>query len=387
MMQLNGAIMSNKKIRSIIKIVSIVFLEIGVIAFIVYNRQGIAKNFQPILIGLILAYIINPLVKVIEKGIIYLLNKCNKLSDKFKHVTSRILSIFVALAFVLSVIVFVFVMLVPEIVDSVTQLSKTLPDLISSEINAIAEKFDINAIYDTVIKNLSDSLVKIATSVSTGAANMVISTVSTVVDVFIGFIITAYVLFSKETLLRHSKKLIYASIKNDSTINIIFDDIKDADKIFSSFFIGKILDALIVGIVCFIIMMILGLPYAVLVSVIVALTNIIPFFGPIIGGVPCAILIMLNDFWAGIYFTIMIIILQFIDGYFLQPRILGSTTGLSPLWVMISILVFGGLFGFVGMIFGVPILSVIFMLIRREVNRRIEVKLKAQNSTSVPEEK
>ena len=83
----------------------------------------------------------------------------------------------------------------------------------------------------------------------------------------------------------------------------------------------------------------------------------------------------------------MIIILQFIDGYFLQPRILGSTTGLSPLWVMISILVFGGLFGFVGMIFGVPILSVIFMLIRREVNRRIEVKLKAQNSTSVPEEK
>ena len=366
--------MNSKKIKSIINIVTIIFLEIGIVVFAIYNRQNIAKIFQPIIIGLILAYVINPLVKVIEMGVNYLLNKTKKLNDKFKSVFSRTVSIFVALAVVLSIIVFIFSMLVPEIIDSVTQLSKTLPDTLSKEINAFADRFNINNIYDTVIKNLSDSIVSIATSISTEAANMVISTVSTIVDIFIGFIIAAYVLFSKETLSRHCKKLIYATFKKKSTGDAILEDIRESNRVFSSFFTGKILDSIIVAIVCFIAMMILGLPYATLVSVIVGLTNIIPFFGPFIGGVPCAILIILNDFWSGVYFIILVVILHFLDGYFLEPRILGSTTGLSPLWVMIAILVFGGLFGFIGMIFGVPVLSVIFMLLRREVNRRLEFK-------------
>lgn len=366
--------MNSKKIKSIINIVTIIFLEIGIVVFAIYNRQNIAKIFQPIIIGLILAYVINPLVKVIEMGVNYLLNKTKKLNDKFKSVFSRAVSIFAALAVVLSIIVFIFSMLVPEIIDSVTQLSKTLPDTLSKEINAFADRFNINNIYDTVIKNLSDSIVSIATSISTEAANMVISTVSTIVDIFIGFIIAAYVLFSKETLSRHCKKLIYATFKKKSTGDAILEDIRESNRVFSSFFTGKILDSIIVAIVCFIAMMILGLPYATLVSVIVGLTNIIPFFGPFIGGVPCAILIILNDFWSGVYFIILVVTLHFLDGYFLEPRILGSTTGLSPLWVMIAILVFGGLFGFIGMIFGVPVLSVIFMLLRREVNRRLEFK-------------
>ena len=143
--------------------------------------------------------------------------------------------------------------------------------------------------------------------------------------------------------------------------------IRKADDVFGGFFIGKIIDSLIIGCICFVGLAILRMPYVALVSVIVGVTNIIPFFGPYIGAIPSVILIFLVDPMKGLYFIIFIIVLQQVDGNVIGPKILGNTTGLSPFWVIFAILLFGGSFGVIGMLFGVPIFAVLYYIIKRVV--------------------
>lgn len=147
-----------------------------------------------------------------------------------------------------------------------------------------------------------------------------------------------------------------------------------SNEIFGGFIIGKLIDSAIIGVLCFIGLSILNMPYALLVSVIVGVTNVIPFFGPYIGAIPSAVLIMLADPRKGLYFILFILVLQQIDGNIIGPKILGDSTGLSAFWVVFSILLGGGLFGFVGMILGVPTFAVIYYVINMLINHRLEVK-------------
>lgn len=200
-----------------------------------------------------------------------------------------------------------------------------------------------------------------------------IQMVREVFNFIIGIIVSIYVLFSKEKFQKQTKKLIYAVFRPGQA-NMILQIGGKSNEIFGGFIIGKIIDSLIIGVICFIGLSILNMPYTMLVSVIVGVTNVIPFFGPYIGAIPSAILILLADPLKGLYFIIFVIALQQFDGNVLGPKILGNSTGLSSFWVVFSILIAGGLFGIPGMLFGVPTFAVIYYIVNMLVNSILKKK-------------
>lgn len=206
-----------------------------------------------------------------------------------------------------------------------------------------------------------------------GVTTGVIGVVKILFNVIIGIIISIYVLMSKEVFIGQSKKVVYAMFSGKKA-NAIIHTVHKSNEIFGGFISGKILDSLIIGILCFICLYFMKMPYSVLVSVIVGVTNVIPFFGPYLGAVPSTILIMLANPIQGLYFVIFILVLQQIDGNIIGPKILGDSTGLSSFWVVFAILMGGGLFGIPGMIIGVPLFAVIFYILRRALNYIIQKK-------------
>ena len=193
-------------------------------------------------------------------------------------------------------------------------------------------------------------------------------------NLIIGFIISIYILASKELFAAQAKKIAYAFLSLDRA-NRFISNVRFANKTFGGFFVGKILDSIIIGLICFIVTSIIGTPFCLLISVIIGVTNIIPFFGPFLGAIPSIILILLIDPLQAIYFLIFVIILQQIDGNIIGPKILGNSTGLSSFWVIFSITLFGGIWGVFGMIVGVPIFAVLFAFVKSLV----ESRLKSQN--------
>jgi predicted PurR-regulated permease PerM len=199
----------------------------------------------------------------------------------------------------------------------------------------------------------------------------VVSILKELWNLVIGIIISFYLLGSKEKYAAQAKKIVYAFFSLE-TANRFISNTRFANKTFGGFFVGKIIDSIIIGILCFICTSIMGTPFCVLISVIVGVTNIIPFFGPFIGAIPGAILILTVDPMQALYFVIFIFILQQFDGNILGPAILGQSTGLGSIWVLFSILIFGDLFGFVGMIIGVPTFAVIYYLISKYVFKKLK---------------
>ena len=187
----------------------------------------------------------------------------------------------------------------------------------------------------------------------------------------IGFIISIYVMYNKESFAAQGKKLVFA-LMNTNTANQLIKDVRFTSDTFIGFISGKILDSFIIGCICFAGTSIMETPYALLVSVIVGVTNVIPFFGPYLGAIPSAILILMVNPIKCIYFIIFIIILQQVDGNIIGPKILGGSTGLSGFWIIFSITIFGGIMGIPGMIIGVPFFAVLYALIRRFSNRLLE---------------
>ena len=181
-------------------------------------------------------------------------------------------------------------------------------------------------------------------------------------DAVIGLIVMVYLLNMKDKLLTQAKMIIYGVFPM-KIANKVIEEARYVHSVFGGFIIGKLLDSLIIGLLCFVVMSVAGMPYVLLVSVIVGVTNIIPFFGPFIGAVPSAFLILMDDPMMCLYFLILILLLQQFDGNILGPKILGDSTGLSSFWVLFAILLFGGLFGFVGMIVGVPTFAVFYRLV------------------------
>lgn len=198
-------------------------------------------------------------------------------------------------------------------------------------------------------------------------------------NTFLGFIIAAYFLASKTKLISQTKQIMY-SIFSVKTANAVILKFRYIHKVFGGFIRGKLLDSLIIGVLCFLGTSLLGIPFAVLVSVVVGITNIIPFFGPFIGAIPCAVLILLYSPLKCLYFVIFVVALQQFDGNILGPKILGDSTGLSSFWVLFSIIVFGGLFGFVGMLIGVPLFAVIYSLVGGVIQSRLTKKKMSINS-------
>ena len=198
-------------------------------------------------------------------------------------------------------------------------------------------------------------------------------------NLIIGIILSIYVLSSKEVFAAQSKKIIYALLEQKKA-NQLIKDFRSVNKTFGGYISAKLLDSLIIGILCFIGISILRMPYTVLIAVIVGVTNIIPFFGPYIGAIPSIILILMVDPIKALYFTIFVLILQQFDGNILGPKLLGDSTGLSSFWVVTSITLFGGYFGIIGMAIGVPVFAVIYAGLRRWITGMLTAKKLATNT-------
>ena len=276
-------------------------------------------------------------------------------------------------------------MLIPELVKSIRDLIITLP----GQLNNVVDWFNHLQASDTAMGILMRNALEEGTTtlqnwlrtdlmpqVNTIMSNLtvgVLNILNEVLNFLIGLIVSVYLLFSKEQYSAQCKKMTYAFLKTNHA-NMLLHLTKKSNEIFGGFIIGKIIDSAIIGVLCFIGLSLIKMPYTLLVSVIVGVTNVIPFFGPYIGAIPSAFLILLSDPKKGLYFIIFILVLQQIDGNVIGPKILGNSTGLSPFWVVFSILIGGGMFGFVGMIMGVPTFAVIYYIISMITSQRLERK-------------
>jgi len=228
---------------------------------------------------------------------------------------------------------------------------------------------------------LNSSIMPMINDIIKSVSMSLISLAKALYNLIIGFIISVYVLGNKERFASQAKKIAYAFMER-KTANHTIRVFRFINRTFIGFFGGKIIDSAIIGMICFVGTSIMNTPYALLISVIVGVTNIIPFFGPFIGAIPCTILILFAEPIQALYFVIFILILQQVDGNIIGPKILGDSTGLSSFWVIFSITLFGGLFGLLGMIIGVPVFAVLFAFIKSSAETKLAQKgLPTETST------
>ena len=358
-----------------------------VVFFILYRAslfsgavRIVIEILRPFVYGGAMAYLIRPLCAWFERRFGGLF--------KGKHPKlALVLAIFLSVVIALVIVLTVLLLIVPQLADSLAALIamlpeelEKLPDTISGLLKDLPvpdvmeywESYLASPTTDLVKdivsfinktfsgKDLDESLV----SLLPGLASQMVSTFSIVLDLFIGVIISIYLLFRRRRMAAQMKLIIYGVFK-PSWADWILQEARFADHVFNGFFIGKLLDSAIVGILCFTGCVIMGFGSSLLIAVIVGVTNIIPFFGPYIGAIPCFLLLLLEEPAHALMFLVFILLLQQLDGNIIGPKILGDSTGLSALWVMFAILLFGGLWGIIGMLIGVPLMAVIYDIVRQ----------------------
>ncbi|MCI8638294.1 MAG: AI-2E family transporter [Coprococcus sp.] len=348
--------------------------------------QAISKVIdvlKPILYGLVIAYLLNPIVNMTDRHLAPFLEK--RLEKRKAVKLSRSIGVAAALIFLIALVMALCNMMIPELYQSIRGLVYTLPrqlnDLVDQFNNFQSKETTTSILIRNILEQGSDTLqnwlrtdlMRQMNSIMSNLTVGVINVLSEIVNILIGLIVSVYVLFSKEQFAAQCKKAVYALLSTDHA-NMVLHLTKKSNEIFGGFIIGKIIDSAIIGVLCFIGLSLLDMPYILLVSVIVGVTNVIPFFGPYIGAIPSAVLILLDDPRKGIYFAFFILLLQQMDGNIIGPKILGNSTGLSAFWVVFAILLGGGLFGFVGMIMGVPTFAVIYYIVMMIINQKLEKK-------------
>jgi len=328
----------------------------------------IIKVLNPFMFGIVIAYLLNSPTVFFER----------KLFPRFRH--KRGLAMLLSYICAIAIISILATLVLPQALQSVLNLLDNLEDYLSDFYILLMNLVD----YFKIDTSLLDDLAINYQAIITKIANFVATRIPTILNygmalgklliaIITALISSIYMLFGKEQLLRQSRKVIYA-VFSPERARWILDVCSHANYTFSGFIIGKLIDSAIIGVLCFLLCTLFKIPMAVLVGVVVGFTNVIPFFGPFIGAIPCIFILLLVDPWSAIRFSILILALQQFDGNILGPYILGDKTGLSSIWVLISIVVAGGLFGFAGMLLGVPTFAVIFALVRDWVNKKVEEK-------------
>ena len=373
----------------------IMFFAVGValiLAYYVVNNFSVVAGglarindiLMPFYIGLVMAYLLCPIYNGTTR-IIYRLNK-----GRFKKPINdlrlaRVIATFISITVLIVAVGGVIMMILPDLWESIFGLVMGLPDTMKSfiqwlrgilESNPEAMTFlegKLDGLADAVLVWAQEKMVPGAEAVINNVSIGVIGTVGVIFDLFVALIICVYVLNSKEKFIAQAKKLVLAVFKPEMA-DEIFELGALSNETFGGFINGKIIDSIIMGILCFAAMSALGLPLPMLVSVVVGVTNIIPFFGPFIGAVPSGIILLIIEPVAALKFALMILVLQQIDGNIIGPKILGKTTKLASFWVMFAIIVSGGLFGFVGMLLGVPVFAIIYTYASRAINRKLETR-------------
>ncbi len=326
------------------------------------------KVLSPFIAGFAIAYLLNTPMCFFER----------KLYKNSKY--RRVLAITTVYLLALAVVVILLNLIIPQVVQSITDLAANMQTYLNSLdalVGDLSEQFQVEddgisemlGSYQDLMSDLSkkvtDALPQIV-DVGFAVGNGVISGITAVIS-------SVYMLAGKDRLVPQLKKIMYASLPKRRA-DWLLEVCSQANRIFVGFINGKLIDSAIIGVLCFILCLIFRIPYPMLVSVIVGVTNIIPFFGPIIGAIPCLMILVIVDPWAALRFFALVIGLQQFDGNILGPKILGDSTGLSAIWVLIAIVTCGGLFGFPGMVLGVPTFAVLYSLVREWVNKRLRKK-------------
>ena len=355
--------------------------------------EALGKFFRilsPFIWGLVLTYLLAPLMKKLEKQVFLPLTR-RMFKKNRKHSgekLARALSVLVSEIVLLAILTLLVYLIIPELYNSIEKIVSNIVLNGDSYINTVSTWVDkrladnpvIEEYVSNALKNFNDGLVDwLQTTVLPGMANIV-SSVAGGLYVFlrglynlvVGIIVSVYILGNLEKVSAGFKRFMYCIFTVEAA-DKLFEGIRFTDRTFMGFISGKLLDSAIIGLICYIFCIITGMPSAMLVSVIIGVTNIIPFFGPLIGAVPSALIILLSPApLKCLIFVIFIIILQQIDGNLIGPKILGNSTGISGFWVLFSIILGAGLFGFWGMLLGVPVFVVIYTLVNGLVARKLE---------------
>lgn len=374
-------------------ITALAVIACGIILFFLMFRGAnfkaavgrIISILMPVIDGLILAYLFTPIMNYFEKTILRLLKK-----DRFSLTVRqqkylRAVGIFFTLVFAISIVYGFCAVVLPQLFRSIQSIIFQFPVYINN-LNIwldkiLADNPQIEAYLTEIVNTYTPSIREWLNGTLIPQMNQAIRVVSGYVsgivtalwNLIIGLILSVYLMAGKEKFIAQLKKLIYA-VSDVKNANQFIDDMRFVHQTFGGFINGKLLDSLIIGLLCFAGTTLIGTPYPVLISVIIGVTNIIPFFGPYLGAIPSAVLILMIDPIQCLYFLIFILILQQFDGNILGPRILGNSTGLSSFWVIFSITLFGGIFGVPGMVIGVPAFAVLYAFLRRYVNSRLSQK-------------
>jgi predicted PurR-regulated permease PerM len=356
---------------------TIALIIVLLLYFAIQNLPGILDFVQsminlllPFIVGFAIAFLITPLMLWFEEKVL--------MRAKFSHRTKRKIS--AGFAFLTAVTIFgaFIAIIVPQVLSSIAQLSNLLPDYIASAEQYLSLWFLSLNLRDEVLVILIDTgnellknLAQITRDIIPMILNFSYNFVSVLVRTVVGFIVSIYILLDRERFVIQFRKLTY-SIFSKKHSERLFEISKLSARMFNSFIIGKTVDSLIVGVICYIVMLIFGWPYPVLISLIIGVTNMIPVFGPFIGAVPALFLLFIVDPTAALWFTLFIIILQQIDGNIIGPLILQDSMGLPSLWIMFAIILGGGFFGLLGMFLGVPVFAVVYVIIKEIVNQRLK---------------
>lgn len=346
--------------------------------------EEIVKSAEPIIIGLVLAYLLMPAKKFIEKTVYRFLRKKKFKKEKAKSIAKPV-AITGSIIFLFIIIGVLIAILVPALLTSILGLIDAMPHYSDSFAKWIQ---DIGLADSSVAIWIGDTITSLTSELQKWIKNEilpfvqeylgqitsgVLAVVKKILNFIIGIIVVIYVMSIQETLTGQCKKIIYAIFPVKKG-NAIIDIVRKSNEIFSGFITGKVIDSVIIGVIAYIGCMILQIPSALLVAVIVGITNVIPFFGPFIGAIPSILLVLIQSPIHALYLAIFILVLQQVDGNIIGPKILGDSTGLSSFWVLTSILIAGGLFGFFGMLLGVPVFAVIYYIVQQIVAYRMEKK-------------
>lgn len=355
--------------------------------------KGITGILKPFLYGAVIAYLLAPLCNKIEEKLFQTFPKANRKAKRFICFIAIVISLCVALAIVWMVIM----LIIPQVWDSVMKIIDMVPQKITilnnwiehmlenqPELQAYFEEF-ANQAESHINSLLNVDTIQKVQSIINSLSVQVFGVLGVLKNISLGFLISAYLLGSRK-LFGAQAGLILHGVFPDKWAGIIEEEIRYTDKMFNGFLVGKIIDSAIIGLLCFAGLSFMGFEAPAFIGVIIGITNIIPFFGPFIGAIPCGLLLLLENPVHCLYFIIFIFVLQQLDGNVIGPKILGNTTGVSSFWVLFSILLFGGMWGVVGMVIGVPLFAVIYDIIRKLVYRGLR-KHKRESMITDYEEK
>lgn len=362
-----------------------------ILFFALYRLRGIGEFFKkisgilsPFIYGGVVAYLLRPMCNTYERFLE------ERLPEKMKKMAPGI-AVFGSLLTGLLMIYALLAMILPRVTESLVALGKTVPGRIESAIAWAEEFFGDNEYMDDVFGFFNTSYDKISTTVKAWFQNNLLQITSllssvgssvynvlrSLYNLVIGLVVAVYVLFSRKRFARQGT-LIIRSTLNERIANMLLDEVAVVDRMFGGFIDAKILDSLIIGILCYFGCLFLRIPNTLLISVFVGVTNIIPFFGPLIGAVPSTLLVLIESPIKAVWFVIFVIVLQQLDGNVIGPGIMGNRIGLSGFWVMFAIILFGGVWGLPGMIIGVPLFAVIYDLVRKLVKAGLRKRGKTE---------